>query len=1150
MVAHNGGAYLPGVLAAVAAQTRPANHVVAADLASTDNSGELLRRELGERHVIYLDGVKSYGAAVDAVLAQQGKLELAHQGASVRSSSAADGTAPHDGAAATAPHDGTAPHGGAAPHDGADAVGGENGGAEWIWLLQDDAAPAPDALQLLLEATERATTATVVGCKQLDWDSRRRLVDVGLWANNHFDRFTLVGLDEQDQGQYDNRADVFAVNTAGMLVRRDVFDRLGGFDVAVPGPGDDLDFCARVRLTGGRVLVVPAARMHHVVDRPHGLGSAVAARKAGVFLRLKHAPAAMVPVLVLGTFVAAFYWLIAGFVLKAPGHALRMFAATLAGLARPRQLLRSRRELAAQRTKPRSVHKGVLVDNRSARAHLKMLRETVGPDVEAPTEVTAGPSLVEPTGESHQETVAPLAHVKTAPVVSALALVALLSVFSLLALGRFLTAPALTGGALLPVTEQGAAVWRHATDWWVSLGSGMPGRGNPFNFVLALLAGAGGNGSLSALWLVLLALPLSALTAWLATGAFTRQRWPRIVAALAWAGAPALLVAMGQGRLGALLAHVLIPLVMLGLVRAAGGAIGPRPAALGVPGVVESASPVAKLGRPGVDGNPSWTAAAAAGLALAAVTAAAPSLLPIALLGILAAALLLRRRGRTIWWALVPPVALFVPFAWSARSNPRALLADPGLPLPSTAGPLWQQLLGFPEQLAAGDGLLELGSVFAASWWTPVAAFVIGAPVVAAAVAALLLPLRRAATVRTMWLVALLALLGAHAGAFIAVAFDGGTLVTPFSGPAVSLAFFALLAAALTAFDAVHRRAYAPAGTTAGSADGATARRGARTISVVLSVLLLAAPLASLGLWGAQQFSQPAQPALTGPFQVQGVTAGTIPATAADRGTGPEASRTIVLAVQPDGGMQATLMQGDGTTLDATSTIAAAARVTGAPGDEAVLAPDEATAALQDSVAAMLSKAGIDPRAGLVDLGVGFVVLRPGDTAAELLASELEAVPGLDTVGPTESGWLWRVQPSYATAGLSDVVNRVRLVDADGASLAPVPSQGQSVKTDIAAGAAGRRVVLAERADSHWQGWLNGERLEAADAGWAQAFELPAGAGELEIRYVHPAALATGVLQLVLFGLTVLLALPVRARRGRTGAYRDEASLQKVGRGA
>ena len=1138
--------------------------MLGADVASSDNSGELLRRELGERHVISLEARKGYGAAVNAVLEHQKRLGVAARvGANVPQRSAGSSSSSSSvgvldderpaSPASTSPTGTTVEtvetaettRGSAAP--GGLAAATAPGANEWIWLLQDDAAPAPDALQLLLEATERATTATVVGCKQLDWDNHRRLVDVGLETNRYFDRFSLVGLDEQDQGQYDHFTDKFAVNTAGMLVRRDVFEKLGGFDPALLGPGDDLDFCARVRMAGDRVLVVPAARMFHVVHRPNGVGSAVAARKASIFLRLKHAPAWAVPLVAVGTFLSAIYWLMAGFVLKAPGHAVRMFLATCAGLMRPLALRRSRAAMIATRTQRRSVNRDLRVEKDTQREHLKSLREAVGPDDTAPEEIMHGPSILEPTGEAHRETVTPLATIKTAPIVSALALVAVLAIISLVSLSRFFGVPALIGGALLPVSSELGTVWQHATDWWVSLGSGLPGRGNPFNFVLVILSAMGGNGSVAVLWLVLLALPLSGFTAWLAAGALTLRRWPRIVAGFAWAGAPMLLLAMGQGRVGALLAHVLIPLVMLGLIRAVGGAASPDnvPGAVaGVKGPAATAT-VAKMGRPGVAGTPSWTAAAAAGLALAVVTAASPLLFVVAAVGVLLTAALLGRRGKTIWWSLLPSAALFLPVAWSAWNNPRALLADPGVPLASTQAPLWQQILGFPEQLTASEGLLGLGSLASAPWWTWVAVGIIGVPVVAAAVVALLLPLRRAATVRTLWLVALLALAVSYGAKFIAVTFDGGTLVTAFNGPAVSLAFFALLGAALLGFDAAHRHAYDPAH------KAGERHRTAKVTAVVLSVVLVAAPLMSLGAWTVQQFSQDrTAPALTGPFMVQAATAGTIPATAADRGTGPEASRTIVLSVMPEGGINAALMQGAGTTLDTLSGISAAARITGAPGQETVLPSDAATAELEQVIASLVSNAGLDPRSELTDLGVGFVVLRQGDSAAELLANELEGVPGLNSVGPTESGWLWRVQPSYATAGETDVVNRVRLADAAGKALAPVPSDGLGVKTAITAGEPGRTVVLAERSDPGWQAWLDGKALKAVDSGWAQAFEVPESAGTLEIRYVQPMSIWFTIVQLVLFGLTILLAVPVRARRGRTGAYRDEASLQRVGRGA
>ncbi|WP_062005444.1 glycosyltransferase family 2 protein [Arthrobacter alpinus] len=1120
--------------------------VLAADVDSSDNSGELLRKELGERNVISFDGRKGgYGAAVNAVLEHQSRTKTGQLVGALTGSSASNDAGPSATPPSATASSATATSG--------PAVSPDSAAQEWIWLLQDDAAPAPDALEKLLESVERSTTATVVGCKQLAWDAPRRLVDVGLKANKWFDRFTMVNLDELDQGQYDHRSDFFAVNAAGMLVRRDVWEKLGGFDPALPGPGDDIDFCARVRLAGHRVLVVPGARMFHVVNRANALGSPSAARKAAIFIRLKHAPLWQVPLLIVGAVLSAVYWLFAGFLLKAPGHAVAMFAATFAGVMRPVALANSRASLAKTRVQPRSAHKGLMAGREESLNQLKSLREAVGPDDDSGDLDAAMPSILEPTGDAHNEAVTPLVTGKTAPIVSGLALALVLALLAVVTLSRFLGAPALTGGALLPLSEHIGSLWRHATDWWISLGSGLPGRGEPFNYILFLLAALGfGDGSTAVLWLVVLAVPLSGLTAWLAAGAFTAKRWPRVIAGLIWAGAPVLQTALGQGRLGALLAHVLIPLVILGLVRAVGGAVGAKGGA--APKKGPQASPTVKLGRPGVDGNPSWTAAAGAGLALAALTVAAPSLLPLAFIAILAATVALRRRGKTLWWALVPSAALYLPFVYSALSNPRALLGDPGVPLAGAAGPLWQQLLGFPELIAPASNLLGTYAIATDPLWTWVAVLVIGVPVVLVAFLALLAPLRRAGTVRTLWLVAVLALAVAYGSKLLAVALQGETLVTAFNGPAVSVALFALLGAALLGFDAVYRTAYdardLPRTGSGNSEVSGVSRghRGARLSAVVLSVVLVAGPVASLGLWSANSLSGNSA-GLTGSVLVNPLTAGSIPATAADRGTGPEASRTIVLRVLPDAGVQATLMQGSGTVLDTLSSLASAERITGAPGAQTLKDTDPATSMLRESVAAMMAKTGIDPRPELTQLGVGFVVLENGDTAAELVAGELEAVPGLDTVGPTSSGWLWRVKPSYQDAGTTDVVTRVRVVDAQGAPLLPLPSNGQDVNTVVPAGQQGRRVVLAERFDPGWSAWLNGEELQGSKDGWAQSFELPATAGTLDIRYVQPWNTVMSLVQMVLLGLTVLLAIPLRARRGRTGSYRDEASLQKVGRG-
>ena len=478
MVSHDGGDFLPRTLAALAAQTRPADAVIGVDTGSRDHSAALLEQELGKANVTVFDQPRSgMGGAVMAGLKALSPW-------------------PADGA-------------GAAP------------GAEWIWLLHDDAAPAPEALAELLHAVERAPSVTVAGCKQLDWHAERRLIDVGLSTSRWAERLTLIDADELDQGQYDGRSDTFAVNSAGMLVRRDIWEELRGFDPALPGSGDDVDFCWRNRLAGHRVVVVPSAKMFHVSHRPHALGNATAARKAQVHLRLKHAAGWKVPLHAVGALVGSLFKLVLSIAVKDPGHGFSQLLATFAGLGRPAAVIRGRRNAARTRRIRRSVMKGLQTPRREVWAHRRSLIEALGADDFGDGLTGTDPLAEQPTGDA--DDFAAIATPDRGWVGNGAVLAILLTLaVSLTGLLSLFRAPAVSGGALIPVSLRLSEIWSHASTWWISLGAGLPGHGDPFGYLLWVLGvlGAGdANGAVG--WLLILAMPLSALGAWFAAGALT-----------------------------------------------------------------------------------------------------------------------------------------------------------------------------------------------------------------------------------------------------------------------------------------------------------------------------------------------------------------------------------------------------------------------------------------------------------------------------------------------------------------------------------------------------------------------------------------------------------------------------------------------------
>ncbi len=1103
MVAHNGSAYLPRTLAALADQTRAADAVIGVDTGSRDTSKALLEQALGPARVVSHRGKNGMGTAVSAGLAE---------------------LAPWRGA-----------HG--------------NGSSEWIWLLHDDAAPAPQALAELLLAVERAPSVTVAGCKQLDWHAGRKLVDVGLSTSRWAERLTLIDADELDQGQYDGRSDTFAVNSAGMLIRRDVWEQLGGFDPALPGSGDDVDFCWRNRLAGHRVVVVPAARMFHVAHRPQALGNAAAARKAQVHLRLKHAPPWMVPVHAVAALLGSIFKLVLSIAVKDPGHGITQLAATFAALGRPRAVMRARANARKSRRIRRSVIRKLQTPRREVWSHRRSLMEALGSDGSTGDHLEQDPLANQPTGDAADDFAA-LATSKRGWVGNgALATVIIASIISLLGLTGLFGAPAVSGGALIPVAAGLGDIWHHATSWWISLGAGLPGRGDPFGYVLWILGVLGGGDANAAMaWLLLLGMPLSGLTAWFAAGGLTVRRRLRLAAALFWAAAPALQVALNQGRAGALVAHIMVPLLVLALLRATGSAVGQG--RFQQPAAGDRRFTGQPPAKPGINGMPSWTAAAAAGLVLAVVTASAPSLLIPATVVIILCCLLPGRRGRTVWWALLPTAALFIPFGLSALDRPRALLADPGLPLGFDAAPLWQQLLGQPLEFGPNDGLAGL-QYFTGSTvpWALLLALLVGVPVVLLAVAGTGLPGKRARLARSLWVVATIALAGGWFTGHVATGINADTIVTPFPGPAVSAAAFALLAAAVLGAERLLDMAERAA------ADTAKPRTALQSAAACGMVLLLAGPLAGMVAWSAQNVLRPAAAtahmptaatALGTPRLVEATGVRTLPATATDRGTGPEQTRTLSISTGENGTYDASLMRGAGTTLDSLSTIASVRNILGAPGSETVRDDDDVTSTVRRVVATLVAGQGVDPRTDLEQLGAGFVVLRAEDTAAQLTASRMDAVPGLIAVGQTDTGWLWRITPLNQPAlQAADVAHRVRVVDAEGATTALVPSGYDDVDAAVPEGPEGRLLVLAERADPGWSAWLDGRRLTSTTSGWAQAFTLPASGGHLTVRYENPWALWSGIAQCTVIGLTIMLAVPMPAPRQRTGLSRNEGSLRK-----
>ena len=102
---------------------------------------------------------------------------------------------------------------------------------------------------------------------------RARLNDGGGCTINFLTGQTVpVGYGEIDRGQHDTVKPCISCGGA-MMVRAEVFEELGGFDLAFnPFGPEDLDFSLRLQKAGYRSLYAPEAMAYHIVSHTYGAG--------------------------------------------------------------------------------------------------------------------------------------------------------------------------------------------------------------------------------------------------------------------------------------------------------------------------------------------------------------------------------------------------------------------------------------------------------------------------------------------------------------------------------------------------------------------------------------------------------------------------------------------------------------------------------------------------------------------------------------------------------------------------------------------------------------------------------------------------------------------------------------------------------------
>ena len=525
LVVHDGATWLPEVVAALASQTRQIDRTIAIDTGSQDSSPKLLTG--AKIPFTTIDRGDGFGTAVATAVSQlppisQNELNPDYE--------------------------------------------------EFIWLIHDDCAPAPNALEELLKAFENKPNIAMVGPKLIGWKNRDHLLEAGISIATQGSRWTGMESDEFDQGQHDGIKEVLSVSTAGALIRRKVYEEIGGFDENLSIFRDDVDFGWRVRMAGHAVLVTSNAVARHAqaafneirsvdVDEAFLHHAHLLDRRNSAYVLLANSSWWMLPGLVLQIFTAAIFRSFGYLLAKLPGYAADELLALGQLFTRPdllrnaRRMRKSKKLLSARVAKPFMPTQ--IMQFRNAKDDVvNWFRVRLFPAPEmhlTSAQINEEEDFLVSNKQSNN-----WLRLLTNPGIGTAVLLFIYSI--LLAHGRL---GPIAGGAL-PETPKGASdLWRLYAESWHQVGMGSNSATPTWVAVVAFVGTLFfGNAQFFTATLFIFA-PLilfGAIFIWLRK--ITTHIWLAIFGGLLYALSPVALGTINSGRLGTMIALIALPITL------------------------------------------------------------------------------------------------------------------------------------------------------------------------------------------------------------------------------------------------------------------------------------------------------------------------------------------------------------------------------------------------------------------------------------------------------------------------------------------------------------------------------------------------------------------------------------------------------------
>lgn len=145
--------------------------------------------------------------------------------------------------------------------------------ADYIWLLNNDTVVMPESLSELLKGFESDNNIGITTAKTFYWSNKSMIWYAGGAINNKTSRtehWRYGEIEKKECPRLERNTPVTFISGCCMLIKREVFEKVGNLDEDYFLYDEDSDFCLRTTAAGYTLMYCPNAVIYHKVSASTG----------------------------------------------------------------------------------------------------------------------------------------------------------------------------------------------------------------------------------------------------------------------------------------------------------------------------------------------------------------------------------------------------------------------------------------------------------------------------------------------------------------------------------------------------------------------------------------------------------------------------------------------------------------------------------------------------------------------------------------------------------------------------------------------------------------------------------------------------------------------------------------------------------------